>query len=224
MNTFNTITPSITVLKNRIIKSDDEPENFLGFYHENSIETIELLFLEDKGCKIYGKTMEEIREAGAEFLAEIMHPDDIPRCINLLFEFAAKKNESEILTYSQRLKMLGEKEYATYFTCAKINIEKGVFQCVTTPMTNINEFYSEVNTILESSAYLETHLELYTSFSKREREVIEWVCKGLNVYEIAEKLFLSHHTIIKHKKNIYKKSKFDNKIKLIEFALNFNII
>ena len=39
--------------------------------------------------------------------------------------------------------MLDETEYATYFTCAKIDIEKGVFQCVTTPMTNIDEFYSE---------------------------------------------------------------------------------
>ena len=91
MNTDNVIESSITVLKNQIAKNNEEPENFLGFYHENHIETIELLYLEDRGCKIYGKTIEEIREAGAKFLEEIMYPDDIPRCVNLLLDFAAKK-------------------------------------------------------------------------------------------------------------------------------------
>lgn len=215
---------SISILKAHIDNRKDIPESFLGFYHENDINSIQLLYLEEKGCEIYGKTLKEINAIGPEFLQEIMHPDDINRCVNLLLEFANSKNEDKILSYNQRLKLLDEDVYKTYFTCVKANFSRNVFQCVTTPMTNIDGFYSEVNTILDSSEYIEKNIKLYTSFSKREKEVIKWVCKGKTVYEIADILFLSHHTIIKHKKNIYKKGCFNSKLELIEFALNYSII
>ncbi|WP_010177322.1 LuxR C-terminal-related transcriptional regulator [Aquimarina agarilytica] len=225
MTKFKNAASTIAVLKEKISnQGTDSLEDFLGFYHENDINTIELLYLEEKGCEIYGKTLEEIRALGPAFLAEIMHPEDIERCVNLLTEFAKKGSEEETLIYNQRLKMVGDEDYKTYFTCVKADFTKSVFQAVTTAMTQIDDFYLEVNTVLESSKYIEENVSFYTSFSKREKEIIKWVCNGKNVNEIADILFLSHHTVIKHKKNIYKKAGFDSKIQLIEFALNFNLI
>jgi DNA-binding CsgD family transcriptional regulator len=198
-------------------------EDFLGFYHENDKETIHLLYLEEKGCQMYGKTLKEIQEAGAEFLADIMHPEDLSRCIHLLLEFAAQNDESKTLSYFQRLRLKGETEYQVYFTCVRLNNERKIFQSITCPITQVDEFKEEVNKLFDSSSYIEEHLPLYKAFSKREKEVIQLVCQGLEVKQIAEKLFLSPHTITKHKKNIYKKSGFSSNAELIQFALNFNL-
>jgi len=199
-------------------------EDFLGFYHENDKDTINLLYLEEKGCQLYGKTLEEIQEAGAEFLLDIMHPEDIQRCLPQLHEFAAENDESKTLSYFQRLRLKGQTEYQVYFTCVKLNKKRNIFQSITCPITQVDDFTEEVNNLLDSASYIEKHISIYTSFSKREREIIQLVCQGLEVKEIAEKIFLSPHTITKHKKNIYKKGGFSSNAELIQFALNFNLV
>jgi len=199
-------------------------DDFLGFYHENDLETIELVSLEKKGCDMYGKSLEEIRKAGPEFLAEIMHPDDIEPCISKLIAFKLEDNEGKTLTYVQRLKMTFSNEYKPYFTCVRINRERGVFQSVTTPMTQIDSVKEEVMKALDDAAQFEEYMSVYTELSKREREIIGKVCLGYDVKTIADQLFLSPHTVEKHKKNIVKKSGFQSNAELMRFGLFFNLI
>lgn len=52
-------------------------------------------------------------------------------------------------------------------------------------------------------------------FSKREKEIVESVAKGLTFNEIATQLFLSPHAINTHKKNILSKSGCKNTAELI---------
>ena len=42
-------------------------------------------------------------------------------------------------------------------------------------------------------------------FSKREFEIIKGIAQGLESHEIAEKLFLSVHTVNTHRRNIFLK-------------------
>lgn len=56
-------------------------------------------------------------------------------------------------------------------------------------------------------------------FTSREKEIIEQLALGLNSYEIADKLFISKHTVDTHKKNIYRKGKFNGLRDVILFSL-----
>ncbi len=51
--------------------------------------------------------------------------------------------------------------------------------------------------------------------SQREKEVLEWLAKGLLYKEIAERLGVSSETVKKHLKNIYQKLHVQNKIEAI---------
>lgn len=51
--------------------------------------------------------------------------------------------------------------------------------------------------------------------SQREREVLEWLAKGLLYKEIAERLGVGTETVKKHLKNIYQKLHVQNKIEAI---------
>jgi DNA-binding NarL/FixJ family response regulator len=61
-------------------------------------------------------------------------------------------------------------------------------------------------------------------FSNREMEVIKLIAKGYTTKTIADKLFLSFHTVATHRKNILKKADIRNSSELILYALNRGII
>ncbi|MCF6191518.1 MAG: LuxR C-terminal-related transcriptional regulator [Candidatus Hydrothermae bacterium] len=60
--------------------------------------------------------------------------------------------------------------------------------------------------------------------SKRERAVLAMVAQGLTNKEIAEKLFISTHTVITHRKNIVKKLGIKTVSGLTVYAILNNII
>lgn len=217
---------SLDFLEKRIQNDNHAEEDFLGFYHENCADTLALLFLEEKACQLHGVKMKDIVgvQNSPNFLPQIMHPDDVERCDRGLLNFAAKKDETTRHSYIQRLRLLHSDTYKIYFTCARLNLARNRFQCVTICLSDQFDFSQEARNLLDASEYIDQHIEIYTRLSSREREIISWVCAGKSVPEIAESLFLSQHTIEKHKKNIFSKGAFRSNSELIEFALHFNLV
>ena len=60
--------------------------------------------------------------------------------------------------------------------------------------------------------------------SERETEILKMLSKGLNYKEIAQEVFLSHHTVKTHIKNIYSKLHVGNRAEAIYKALKQKLI
>lgn len=60
--------------------------------------------------------------------------------------------------------------------------------------------------------------------SKRELEILEQLCQGLNYQEIAENLFISPRTVRKHIENIYRKLQVHNKVDAVQLANKHRLI
>lgn len=54
-----------------------------------------------------------------------------------------------------------------------------------------------------------------SELSERENEILQLVATGLMVKEVADKLYLSAHTVTKHLKNIYHKLHVNNRIEAV---------
>lgn len=67
--------------------------------------------------------------------------------------------------------------------------------------------------VVETDGFLEK-----IKITRREKDIITELVKGLNVPQIAEKLFISVHTVETHKKNIFKKLNIHNSIDLVKFV------
>lgn len=67
--------------------------------------------------------------------------------------------------------------------------------------------------VVETDGFLEK-----IKITRREKDIITELVKGLNVPQIAEKLFISAHTVETHKKNIFKKLNIHNSIDLVKFV------
>lgn len=60
--------------------------------------------------------------------------------------------------------------------------------------------------------------------TKREKEILGLIAKGLTDKEIAEKVFLSPLTVITHRKNILSKLSLKNKVEITRFAMENGLI
>lgn len=82
--------------------------------------------------------------------------------------------------------------------------------------------------VLKSPDEVSTEAELVScegmKISPREAEIIRFVAEGLTNKEIADKLFLSAHTVTTHRKNIMAKLGVNNTAGLVLFAIKNNIV
>ena len=61
-------------------------------------------------------------------------------------------------------------------------------------------------------------------FSKREIEVLLYLARGFQSTQIAEKLFLSKHTVNNHRKNMLRKTGLKNSAELVRFGLENGLL
>ncbi|SHO59108.1 response regulator transcription factor [Vibrio quintilis] len=76
----------------------------------------------------------------------------------------------------------------------------------------LQKLYISVNVTAEQPAL--NQLDKF-QFTEREKELIQYLIKGLKYKEIAAALFISENTVKKHISNIYSKAAVNNKVELI---------
>jgi len=64
----------------------------------------------------------------------------------------------------------------------------------------------------------------YERLSDREREVLQLVAEGRTNREIADRLFISVKTVLRHRTNIMEKLGFHNRTELIKYAISKGLI
>ncbi len=62
------------------------------------------------------------------------------------------------------------------------------------------------------------------NISNREHEVLKLIVKGLNTPQIAEKLYISYHTVQNHKRNLREKTGSKTSAELIHFVVKNNLL
>lgn len=58
----------------------------------------------------------------------------------------------------------------------------------------------------------------------REMDVLNLICEGLRTKEIAEKLFISVHTVESHRRNIMLKLNINNSSRLVKYAIDHSLV
>lgn len=86
---------------------------------------------------------------------------------------------------------------------------------------NGNDYAGEAQTILKKTYFLNNEDTLIT---KREKEVLKFLAEGLSSKQIADKVFLSEHTVIVHRKNMMAKTNSGNIAELVSWAIRNEII
>lgn len=62
------------------------------------------------------------------------------------------------------------------------------------------------------------------NLSKREKEVLNWICNGLSNAEIGEKLFLSPRTVENHRASLIEKTNSRNTVALVLYSIKNKLV
>ncbi|MDD5876717.1 MAG: helix-turn-helix transcriptional regulator [Prevotellaceae bacterium] len=68
------------------------------------------------------------------------------------------------------------------------------------------------------------HNEIKESITTREKEILGLLAQGMNSKEISEQLFISHHTVEYHRRQLLKKTNSRNIAQLIGTAYRTGIL
>jgi DNA-binding NarL/FixJ family response regulator len=101
--------------------------------------------------------------------------------------------------------------------------QQEIHTAIAAVMEGKNYYNEKVNIVLESKPDGLQHPPRI-KLSAREFEVIVLLCHGLSTKDIAEKLFLSEHTIEGYRKEIIKKTNTKNTNELIHYAVSNGIV
>ncbi len=70
----------------------------------------------------------------------------------------------------------------------------------------------------------QSELKSVPRLTRREREILVEAAMGLTTIQIADKLFISHHTVESHRKNLIEKFKASNLSSAIKMAYEYGLI
>ncbi len=78
--------------------------------------------------------------------------------------------------------------------------------------------------LIEEDKYVRQNFTIYQALTRREKEIVTLLLKGFNNPMIAEKLFISRHTVEQHRKNINTKLSVSSYADLYKFGYAFDMV
>lgn len=166
-----------------------------------------------------GVTAQQIIGMGQEFPKRLQRYPDYNESMTDAIAYFIQNPETKWIGLYRIQSISGTYRWVMYSTSAfEFNNDQ---LCKT--ITMAIDVTKEINTNQVLTQYIRTSLhsqyaDIYELLSDREIEVINHTAKGKSTRDIANELFLSHHTIESHKSNIFKKLNVGSSVELVQLA------
>lgn len=208
-------------------------------------DTYELKFLEvgEGSLGVIGYTPEEIIQTGWDFHFQIVHPEDLQQCLQMIktawdfleavplhsklnhvinFYYRAIKKDGTVIKLQHQVINL-ELDKSGNILLAGI-ILTDVSHLGLSHQVKLSIVNPKNNTCFSANAQHPQLICESTVLSKREAEILKLLTKGYNSREIAEKLVISYFTVRTHRKNILEKLGKKNTAEMISYTLSHGLI
>ncbi len=106
------------------------------------------------------------------------------------------------------------------------NITRDLLDQALQSIANGNTYYSPELWSYFSKRFSEQKKDEHAdiAFTKREKEILQLICDGLNNKEISEELFISERTVVGHKSNLLSKTNCKSTISLLSYAIKNKLV
>lgn len=183
------------------------------------IKKNKFLYCNNSYRNVLGYNADEIIRGGWEFWYKKMNPDEariIKNKINILLQKTHLGKHTEVLSFTYHIKDVFNKWYFVAHELSLYHFKKTLvvlnYLYDISQIERIEVFFGvkTQNPVNKNGNYL--------TISKREKEVLLLISEGFSSKQIADELYISNHTAIKHRKNLIEKFKVKNTAQLIREA------
>jgi DNA-binding CsgD family transcriptional regulator len=177
-------------------------------------------------CDFIGYTREEITEMGFDFFVKTLHPDDL-EIISKTIELSLAHQPGQVFTFMHRMVPKGKTDYYwLYGNGMTLEVFKDGSSkkslSVVLEIKQVMHTENQLTAALKEIEYLKNALSLKL-LTKREKEMLGFITKGLTDKEIGAALCISQATSKTHRNNLIKKLHVKNTASLASFAARCGI-
>jgi DNA-binding CsgD family transcriptional regulator len=187
---------------------------------------------------ILGYPVERMLKEGVNFWFSLIHPDDLKVWLNVI---------DDLLKYTLNKVIAGNRSRLIYIYNFRVQNSEGKYLNLhahfnplefgrngkpvmglshysvipvktTRPMIGVVKILND-NDIYETLFYKNySHDNFTDNLTKRERDIVRLLATNMTSKEIGERLFISSHTVDKHRRNILKKLNFKSTGEIIQYC------
>ncbi|QGY46910.1 hypothetical protein GM418_25600 [Maribellus comscasis] len=176
-----------------------------GIIHVNAVDDFSIHFINKYGEEKYGMASEEIAAEGEKFIQRIFEPGTLEVFSEPLIQMIQEDDRSQVISFFQKVELNKNVGYKWLLTTSKILKGRNEFISVSQELSGMDGSIRAVTKLLDDNLYLRKNIKKFGSLTKREKQILKLVTRGLSTKQVAEKLFLSPQTVKTHRKNISKK-------------------
>jgi DNA-binding CsgD family transcriptional regulator len=188
-----------------------------------------IVYLSERGRRELNVSLEEIRLPHFDYHQRFFNPEDVPNYAPKILNMVQRNADDEIVTFFQQVRLNQASAWKWHSSSIKILLRNKehrplLAMTVSLPIDAEHYFTPKIERLILENQFLKDHQSLFSSLSKREKEILKCLVLGQNSLEIAEKLFISEATVKTHRKNIRSKLQADSTFDLVKFAQAFNLV
>ncbi len=195
----------------------DMGDLFPGMVQINRKSDLKLLYMNEEGQKLTGISPVALENKWDSNVIKHGHPGNLELIWSHIRKFGERDDSEEILTYFQYLRKEPGEEYRWFLSMKKIFNEKYNYT-LAIPLSRMDHLANALKPYAEANFLITKNYQYFESLSKREKEVLKMVCNGLSTKEISDKLFISTHTFITHRKIIKNKLHTKSHIEMVKLG------
>ncbi|SMB99954.1 transcriptional regulator, LuxR family [Hymenobacter roseosalivarius DSM 11622] len=188
-----------------------------------------VLYMSARGLAELGTTLAEVTALGEEYYARYFNPDEaheyVPKVVGLL----ERNDLSYTVTFFQQVRTGPQGCFELHLSTARVLLQGQQGRplltiCLSCRIDPDSHITTKVQRLLDENTFLRAHAARFAGLTKRERQVLAGISRGLSSGELAEALFISAQTVDTHRRNLRQKLQTTSAFELGQYARAFDLI
>jgi len=135
-----------------------------GLFHINRKEDIALEFMNNRGCELFDKSVQDIANGGVELIMNITHPKTTEIVQPNLIKFYQENDDGSIISYFQKLKFEKDNDYNLYISTSKIYEKAGGLVTVTIPVSSFVDVAHKIEKVFDENLFMKQNFKRFAQF------------------------------------------------------------
>lgn len=199
--------------------------------HElENLQPLRVSYMNNWGCERLGTSKEEVNILGSHYYEKYFIADEAELIFSGIGNYLIQGDYDNNYNCFQRVKLHKVEDYRWFYTLCKVvkvkevegQVEKLIV--ISTPIDGVDQLSFKIRKVLDENIFIKNNFEIFGTLTRREKSIISLIANGFSSQQIADKLFISIHTVNTHRKNIILKTDCRSFAKLLKFAFAFNLV
>ncbi len=194
----------------------------------HNLRNLNVECMSENGLKRMNTTTEELKNLGLNYYKKFLNADSYAY-MKQFMELMINSKDGESVSFIQQARSSPDKEWDWYASNSKVFLrdEDGIpllSISYVIPITGKHFFESKIQRAFDENKFLKKNQHLFTSLTKREKEILVLMAKSISSEEIAVSHNIAKSTVDTHRRNIRKKIGVERPYEIVRFAQAFNLI